>query len=88
MEPLAAEEGFVDVSSDGDGGLLKKVLVEGSGGCPPDGNEAIVHEGVATMKRGEKCILRCRSDYAYGERGSPPTIPAGATLNFEVELFD
>ena len=125
MEPLAAEEGFVDVSSDGDGGLLKKVLVEGSGDdSPPDGNEVVVHytgtlhdggekfdssrdrddkfkfiigqgqvikgwdQGVATMKRGEKCILRCRSDYAYGERGSPPTIPAGATLNFEVELFD
>lgn len=44
--------------------------------------------GVASMKRGEKCILTCRSDYAYGEHGSPPTIPGGATLNFEVELFD
>ena len=39
------------------------------------------------MKRGEKCILRCRSDYAYGDRGSPPKIPEKATLNFEVELF-
>ena len=39
------------------------------------------------MKVGEKCILRCRSDYAYGDSGSPPKIPGGATLNFEVELF-
>lgn len=43
--------------------------------------------GVATMKKGEKCILKCRSDYAYGEQGSPPAIPGGATLNFEVELI-
>lgn len=45
-------------------------------------------EGVATMKRGEKCILKCTSDYAYGAQGSPPKIPPGATLNFEVELLD
>ena len=43
--------------------------------------------GILTMKRGEKCILRCRSDYGYGKHGSPPKIPGDATLNFEVELF-
>ena len=41
-------------------------------------------EGVATMKRGEKAVLICRSDYAYGDRGSPPKIGPGATLHFEV----
>lgn len=40
--------------------------------------------GVATMKKGEICDLTCRADYAYGEAGSPPKIPGGATLNFEV----
>lgn len=40
--------------------------------------------GVATMKKGEKAVLTCRADYAYGESGSPPKIPPGATLNFEV----
>ncbi|KAG8190375.1 hypothetical protein JTE90_022019 [Oedothorax gibbosus] len=43
--------------------------------------------GVATMKKGEKCVLTCHSNYAYGDKGSPPKIPAGATLVFEVELF-
>ena len=44
--------------------------------------------GVATMKKGEKCILTCRPDYAYGEKGSPPKIPSNSTLQFEVELLD
>jgi len=112
---------WIDVS--GDGGILKKILVEGSGALPAKGEEAKVHyvgtltdggekfdssrdrddyfkfklgagqvikgwdQGVATMRFGEKCILRCREDYAYGKSGSPPKIPGGATLDFEVELF-
>ncbi|OMJ74576.1 hypothetical protein SteCoe_26475 [Stentor coeruleus] len=44
-------------------------------------------QGVATMKVGEKCILTCREDYAYGKKGMPPKIPASATLKFEVELL-
>lgn len=43
--------------------------------------------GVASMKKGEKCILTCRADYAYGDSGSPPKIPGGATLNFEVHII-
>lgn len=39
------------------------------------------------MKVGEKSILRCRSEYAYGKTGSPPIIPADATLDFDVELL-
>jgi FK506-binding protein 4/5 len=44
-------------------------------------------QGVATMLKGEKAILKCTSEYAYGAAGSPPKIPPHATLNFEVELF-
>ena len=44
-------------------------------------------EGIVTMKKGELCILRCSSEYGYGAHGSPPKIPGGASLDFEVELF-
>lgn len=117
---MATEGEFIDVS--GDGGLLKRILSEGSGGSPQTGDEVTAHytgtlldgtgfdssrsrgkpfkftigvgqvikawdQGFAGMKIGEKAILRCRSDYAYGKSGSPPTIPANATLDFDVELL-
>uniref|UniRef100_A0A2P2I0E7 peptidylprolyl isomerase n=1 Tax=Hirondellea gigas TaxID=1518452 RepID=A0A2P2I0E7_9CRUS len=108
----------------GDGGVLKVILVEGSGEEHPAKNCSVdVHYvgtlldgtqfdssrerdnfftfnlgvgqvikawdvGVASMKRGEKCMLTCKSEYGYGENGSPPKIPGGATLQFEIELFD
>lgn len=43
--------------------------------------------GVASMKKGEKCVLTCGSEYAYGEAGSPPNIPPNSTLLFELELL-
>ena len=44
-------------------------------------------EGFASMKVGEKAILKIRSDYGYGDTGSPPKIPAKAELLFDVELL-
>lgn len=35
---------------------------------------------------GEKAILKCRADYAYGPSGTG-SIPANATLDFDVELL-
>ena len=44
-------------------------------------------KGVATMTKGEKAILTCAPDYAYGSRGAGGVIPPNATLAFEVELI-
>jgi len=45
-------------------------------------------KGFATMRVGEKAKLTIRSDYGYGDAGSPPKIPSKADLNFDVELID
>jgi FKBP-type peptidyl-prolyl cis-trans isomerase len=45
-------------------------------------------EALQKMKKGEKAQVVCPSAVAYGDRGSPPVIPPGATLSFEVELLD
>jgi FKBP-type peptidyl-prolyl cis-trans isomerase FkpA len=44
-------------------------------------------EGVQRMKVGGKSRLVCPSEIAYGDGGSPPSIPGGATLIFEIELL-
>jgi FKBP-type peptidyl-prolyl cis-trans isomerase FkpA len=45
-------------------------------------------EALQKMKKGEKAQVVCPSSVAYGDGGSPPVIPPGATLSFEVELLD
>ncbi len=42
--------------------------------------------GMATMRKGEKCILKCTSDYAYGNTDQGK-IKSGDTLLFEVEML-
>lgn len=43
--------------------------------------------GIKTMKKGENAIFTIPAALAYGESGSPPTIPPNATLQFDVELL-
>lgn len=45
-------------------------------------------EGVQKMKVGGSAQLVCPPELAYGDQGSPPQMPGGATLIFEVELLD
>lgn len=44
-------------------------------------------QGFASMKVGEKAVLKISSEYGYGKSGSPPKIPPNSTLYFTVELL-
>lgn len=44
-------------------------------------------DGVKSMKKGERADFTLKPEYAYGEAGSPPKIPANATLCFDIELI-
>jgi peptidylprolyl isomerase len=117
-EVKGGDDGYVDLT--GDGGLKKKILVEGEGESPSKGDEVCASYigtlddgtefdrsrsssgfkfkvgkgqvikgwdvGFATMKKGEKAILKIRSDYGYGS-SSAGKIPPNSDLTFEVELL-
>ena len=45
-------------------------------------------EGMMKLKKGQKAILNCPPDIAYGSRGAGGAIPPNATLKFTVEMID
>lgn len=45
-------------------------------------------EGIALLQVGGKATFTIPPELGYGKRGSPPVIPADATLIFDVELMD
>ena len=55
----------------------------GTGSVIPGWDQAIVGQTVGTQ-----LLLVIPPDLAYGEAGSPPAIPAGATLIFVVDILD
>lgn len=44
-------------------------------------------EALKLMKVGGKSVIYCPAEIAYGERGSPPVIPGGSALIFELDLL-
>ena len=101
-----------------DGSVIKKIIKEGDGDIPNNGQNIIAHytgklengtifdsslnrddpfnfilgQGsvikswdlcFASMKRGEKALLETTPEFAYGESGSPPSIPPNSKLFFD-----
>ncbi|KAK9154575.1 hypothetical protein Sjap_002055 [Stephania japonica] len=44
-------------------------------------------DGIATMKKGERAVFTIPPKLAYGEAGTPPSIPPNSTLVFDIELL-
>lgn len=71
------------------GWLLDGTRFDGNSGVSFNLNQVISGwtEGLSTMKVGGRRLLVIPAKLGYGDTGSPPTIPGGATLVFDVELL-
>jgi FKBP-type peptidyl-prolyl cis-trans isomerase FkpA len=48
---------------------------------------ACLSEGLMLMRMGGKARLTCPPQLAFGDNGSPPNIPGGAAVTYEIELL-
>lgn len=74
-----------------DGTKFDSSLDRGTPFAFPLGQGSVIQgwdEGFALLQPGAKALLIIPPDLGYGTFGSPPTIPADATLVFDVELLD
>jgi len=71
------------------GWLLDGTRFDGNSGVTFGLNQVIKGwtEALSTMTEGSRRLLVIPADLAYGAAGSPPSIPGGATLVFDVELL-
>ena len=60
----------------------------GSATFPLTGVIACWTEALQLMKVGGKSRIVCPAQIAYGERGAPPKIRPGSTLEFDIELLE
>lgn len=44
--------------------------------------------GLLSMTKGEAALFVLTPEYAYGQRGCPPSIPPNTTVLFKVEVLD
>ena len=80
-----------DVDADSLGAKFDSSLDRGEPIAFPLGRSMVIQgweKGLPGMKVGGKRTLLIGPEMGYGDRGSPPVIPGGATLRFDVEILD
>ncbi len=45
-------------------------------------------EGICQLQKGQKALLICPPEFAYGAAGAGNVIPPNSTLHFDVEVID
>jgi peptidylprolyl isomerase len=91
--PVARDDSLVTFDYLGQVWGSKKVFDESYSSAPrtfPVGIGGLIEawdEAIVGAKRGSRLLIIAPADVAYGEQGSPPTIPGNATLAFVVDVL-
>ena len=98
VEPLTSGTGDTPASTDHvsvhyEGKLIDGTVFESSrtrgtpATLPVRGVIACWSEALQVMRVGGRSRIVCPAELAYGERGSPPAVKPGATIEFDIELI-